>query len=156
VFFFCVGGIALAFCVLRVALGFYGRVLSSFYERLVVDFVARVVFEQVWEREVLLTVRVREASGWRVAGHVRDLPSLVLRDQALPVDLRGTEGPTARLLIDGPPGLWFFDRVVLAVEDGSATTERRVGLSAAVTDDGRDIVSVLSSADYRCYLLRPG
>jgi hypothetical protein len=150
------GATALAPRALRATLALHGRDLPRFYERLERDPAARAAYERAREREVLPTVRVRDRSGWRVAGLVRDLPSLVLRDQAVPIDLRGVDGTVVRLRVDGPPGFWSLDRAVLATEDGTLPSESRVSLSAAVTDDGRDVGGVLARPDHRRHLLRPG
>jgi hypothetical protein len=150
------GATALGPRALRATLALHGRDLPRFYERLERDPAARAAYERAREREVLPTVRALDRSGWRVAGHVRDLPSLVLRDQAVPIDLHGVDGPVVRLRIDGPPGFWSLDRAVLATEDGTLPSESRVSLSTAVTDDGRDVGAVLSRPDHRRHLLRPG
>ena len=150
------GATALAPRALRATLALHGRDLPRFYERLERDPAARAAYERAREREVLPAVRVLDRSGWRVAGLVRDLPSLVLRDQAVPIDLRDVDGAVVRLRIDGPPGFWSLDRAVLATEDGTLPSESRASLSTAVTDDGRDVGDVLSRPDHRRHLLRPG
>lgn len=98
----------------------------------------RAAFEDARRRDVLPQVRVLTGGEWRTAGVLRDLPSLVRRDQAVPIDLRGVEGPTLRVRIDGPPGLWSIDRAVVAFDTGEPVQETRVLLSRAV--GGRDEV----------------
>jgi hypothetical protein len=152
------GATALGARMLGAVLALHGRELPAFYARLDGDPVARSVYEQAREREVLPTVRVWDGRGWRTVGHVRDLPSLVDRDQALPVDLAGVPAGPLRLRIDGPPGLWTLDRAAVAWSDsgGDALHETRVPLERAVGEDGRDLTAVLRDVDAVRHTLRPG
>jgi hypothetical protein len=152
------GATALGARMLGAVLALHGRELPAFYARLDGDPVARSAYEQAREREVLPTVRVWDGRGWRTVGHVRDLPSLVDRDQALPVDLAGVPAGPLRLRIDGPPGLWTLDRAAVAWSDsgGDALHETRVPLERAVGEDGRDLTAVLRDVDAVRHTLRPG
>lgn len=141
--------------VLQDVLALHGRDLGLFYARLERDPAARAAFERAREREVLPTVRVWDGREWRVAGWLRDLPSLVERDQAVPLDLRGVEGDTLRLRIDGPPGLWSIDRAAVAFGDGEPFDETRVTVARATLEDGSDVADVLARADGRRHSLRP-
>lgn len=116
----------------------------------------RAAFEDARRRDVLPQVRVLTGGEWRTAGVLRDLPSLVRRDQAVPIDLRGVEGRTLRVRVDGPPGLWAIDRAVVAFDSGEPVRETRVLLSRAVGEhDEADRTALLRRADGRRHSLRP-
>ena len=152
------GATALGARMLGAVLALHGRELPAFSARLNGDPAARAAFERAREREVLPVVRVWDGQGWRTAGHIRDLPSLVTRDQAVAIDLGGLpEGPL-RVRIDGPPGLWALDRAVVAWSESGrdAIHETRVRLERAVGEDGRELTAVLCDADGRRHTLRPG
>jgi hypothetical protein len=145
--------------MLAATLALHGRELPAFYARLNGDPAARTAFEEAREREVLPAVRVWDGGGWRIAGHVRDLPSLLMRDQAMPLDLAGLPAGPLRVRIDGPPGLWALDRVAVAWSGGSpaeAVHETRVLLERAVGEDGRDLTAMLRHADGQRHTLHPG
>jgi len=152
------GATALGPRMLAAALALHGQDLPAFYTRLNGDPTARDAFEQAREREVLPFVRVWDGGGWRIAGHVRDLPSLMMRDQAVPLDLAGLPAGSLRVRIDGPPGLWALDRVAVAWSGSRAETvhETRVPLARAEDEDGRDLTALLRDADGRRHTLRPG
>ena len=99
---------------------------ALFYASLEANPAAREAFERAREREVLPTVRVFDGTAWRVAGYLRDLPSMVHREQAVPLDLRGVDGGTLRLRIDGAPGLFSIDRAVVSFDVEPEVTETRV------------------------------
>lgn len=142
--------------LLRRVLELHGRDLPAFYARLGRDRSARAVFEAAREREVLPTVRLWDGAGWRTAGFLRDLPSLARRDQAVPLDLRGIDGGTVRVRIDGPPGLWSLDRAVLAREaPGGVADSVSVPPSRALLEDGTDVTARLARRDGRRHSLRP-
>ncbi len=150
-----VGATAMAQRVLNDVLALHGRELGRFYASLEAEPSAREAFERAREREVLPTVRVFDGSGWRVAGQLRDLPSLVRREQALPLDLRGVTGDVVRIRIDGPPGLFEIDRAVVSYDAELAAVETRLGPVRATEDSGRDVLSLLREADGRRHSLRP-
>jgi hypothetical protein len=141
--------------VLQDVLALHGRALKGFYARLEGDPAVRAAFERAREREVLPTVRVWHDGEWRVAGWLRDLPSLVQRDQAVPLDLRGVGGDVLRLRIDGPPGLWSIDRAAVAFGESARFDETRLTAVRATLEDGRDVADVLARADGRWHSLRP-
>lgn len=152
-----VGGTSLGPLVLRETLALHGRELSAFYAGLESEPGVRAVFEEALERELLPAVSVWDGADWRRVGTVRDLPSLVLRDIALPLDLRGIPGGTLRLRIEGAPGTWTLDRAALAlVAEPAASEETRLDVASAVTGDGRDVSGILRRPDGRRFLLRPG
>jgi hypothetical protein len=150
-----VGATAMAPRVLADVLALHGRELGRFYAYLEAEPAAHAAFERAREREVLPTVRVFDGSGWRVAGHLRDLPSLVRREQALLLDLRGVAGDVVRLRIDGPPGFFAIDRAVVSYDAEPAVFETRVRPVRATEDSGRDVLALLSDADGRRHSLRP-
>jgi hypothetical protein len=134
--------------MLAASLALHGRDLPAFYARLNGDPTARTAFEQAREREVLPSVRVWDGEAWRIAGHVRDLPSLVMREQAVPLDLAGLPAGPLRVRIDGPPGLWALDRVAVAWSPSDVVVhETRVLLKRAVAEDGRDLTALLRDTD---------
>lgn len=142
--------------LLRRVLELHGRDLPAFYARLGRDPSARAAFEAAREREVLPTVRLWDGAAWRAAGFLRDLPSLARRDQAVPLDLRGLDGGTVRVRIDGPPGLWSLDRAVLAQEaPGGVAGSVSVPPSRALLEDGTDVTARLAWSDGRRHSLRP-
>jgi hypothetical protein len=141
--------------VLHDVLELQGRDLGLFYGRLGRDSLARAAFENAREREVLPTVRVWDGRGWRTAGFLRDLPSLVRRDQAVPLDLPEGPGRTLRLRIDGPPGLWSLDRAVVSFDEAPAPLDTRVALSRATGEDGSEPTELLRRVDRRRHSLRP-
>ncbi|HEX9188758.1 MAG TPA: hypothetical protein VGB87_16880 [Vicinamibacteria bacterium] len=147
------GGTAFGGRVLRDVLALHGRDLQAFYARLDRDAAAGSALEAVKEREVLPTVRVFDGRRWRTAGCLRDLPSLVLRDQAVP--LGPLAGAGLRVRIDGGAGLWSLDRAVVALDDGGRFEDTRVALAAATREDGVDVTELLSAADGRRHSLRP-
>jgi hypothetical protein len=147
------GGTAYGGRVLRDVLALHGRDLPAFYARLDRHASARTALEAVKEREVLPTVRVFDGRVWRTAGYLHDLPSLVLRDTAVP--LGPVDGDRLRVRIDGGAGLWSLDRAVVALDDGGAFDETRVALAAATREDGVDVTGLLSTADGRRHSLRP-
>ncbi len=149
-----VGATALGGRLLAQVLALHGRDLGFFYASLARDPAARARFERAREREVLPTVRVWDGSQWRSVGFLRDLPSLVQRDQAVPLDLRGIDG-ALRLRIDGPRGLWSIDRAIVAFTTGEDFKETRLAASRATREDGRDVTDVLGSIDGRRHSLRP-
>ena len=149
------GATAYAGRVLRSVLALHGRDLSRFYARLEADPSARAAFERAREREVLPTVRVWDGREWRTVGHLRDLPSLVRRDQAVPLGQGGSEGERLRVRIDGPPGLWSIDRAVVAFETGGHSDETRLEPTRATREDGADVRELLSRKDGRRHSLRP-
>jgi hypothetical protein len=150
-----VGATAMAPRVLNEVLALHGRELGRFYASLEGEPLAREAFERAREREVLPTVRVFDGSAWRVAGHLRDLPSLVRREQALPLDLRGVAGDVLRIRIDGPPGFFAIDRAVVAYDAEPALLETRRLPVRAREDSGRDVLWLLRDADGRRHSLRP-
>jgi hypothetical protein len=150
-----VGATALGPRLLADVLALQGRDLGRFYASLEARPAAREAFERAREREVLPTVRLFDGTEWRVAGHLRDLPSLVRREQALPLDLRGIPGSTLRVRIDGPPGLWAVDRAVVAFDSEEALVDGRVPVESATSDDGRDVSDLLGRPDHRRLSLRP-
>jgi hypothetical protein len=150
-----VGATAMAPGVLNDVLALHGRELGRFYASLDAEPLAREAFERAREREVLPTVRVLDGSGWRVAGHLRDLPSLVRREQALPLDLRGVSGDKVRIRIDGPPGFFEIDRAVVSYDAEPAAVETRLRPVRATEDSGRDVLALLRDADGRRHSLRP-
>jgi RNA polymerase sigma factor (sigma-70 family) len=141
--------------VLQDVLALHGRDLGLFYAKLERDPAARAAFERAREREVLPTVRVWDGREWRVAGWLRDLPSLVQRDEAVPLDLRSVPGDVLRLRIDGPPGLWSIDRAAAAFDVGEPFDETRVTVGRASLEDGTEVTDVLAQADGRRHSLRP-
>jgi hypothetical protein len=150
------GGTALAPQVLRDALALHGRDLGLFYARLSEDPAVQKMFARAWAREAMPTVRVFDGREWRLAGYIRDLPSLVRRDQALALDLRGIEGPRLRLRIDGPSGLWAIDRAVVSFDAARpADVEATVAPAQATDPDGRDVTDLLRRVDGRLHSLRP-
>jgi hypothetical protein len=150
------GGTALAPQVLRDALALHGRDLGRFYARLNEDVAVQKAFGRAWAREAMPTVRVFDGRGWRLAGYVRDLPSLVRRDQALALDLRGIDGPSLRLRIDGPPGMWALDRAVVSFDaKPTANVETTLTPEQATDPDGRDVADLLRRVDGRLHSLRP-
>ena len=149
------GATAYAGRVLRSVLALHGRDLSRFYARLEAEPAARAAFERAREREVLPTVRVWDGREWRTAGFLRDLPSLVRRDQAVPLDRPEVGGDTLRVRIDGPPGLWSIDRAVVAWEGSGRYEQERLAPVRATREDGADVTELLSSADGRRHSLRP-
>ena len=152
------GATALGARMLGAVLALHGRELPAFSARLNGDPAARAAFERAREREVLPVVRVWDGRDWRTAGHIRDLPSLVTRDQAVAIDLGGLPGGPLRVRIDGPPGLWALDRAAVAWSESSrdAIHETRVRLERALGEDGRALTAVLRDADGRRHTLRPG
>ncbi len=151
-----VGATALGPRVLSEVLALQGRDLGLFYASLEAQPSAREAFERAREREVLPTVRVFDGTGWRVAGYLRDLPSLVRREQAVPLDLRGVDGETLRLRIDGAPGLFSIDRAVVSFDAEAAVAQTRILATQATDDTGRDVLDVLHGQDGRRHSLRPG
>ena len=135
-----VGATALGPRVLSEVLALQGRDLGLFYASLEAQPSAREAFERAREREVLPTVRVFDGTGWRVAGYLRDLPSLVRREQAVPLDLRGVDAETLRLRIDGAPGLFSIDRAVVSFDSKTEVAQTRVLATAAADDAGRDVL----------------
>jgi hypothetical protein len=152
------GATALGARMLGAVLALHGRELPAFYARLNTDPAARAAFEGAREREALPVVRAWDGRAWRIAGRVRDLPSLVTRDQAVPLDLGGLPGGPLRVRIDGPPGLWALDRAVMAWSESASDSlhETRVRPERAVGEDGRELTAVLSDPDGERHTLRPG
>lgn len=143
--------------LLAEVLALQGRELGRFYASLDAEPAARDAFERAREREVLPTVRVFDGTAWRTAGYLRDLPSLVMREQAVPLDLREVAGGTLRLRIDGAPGLFSIDRAVVAYGGGEVeVAQTRVLPAQATEDEGRDVLELLRRADGRRHSLRPG
>ena len=151
-----VGATALGPRLLSDVLALQGRDLGLFYASLEAAPSARDAFERAREREVLPSVRVFDGEAWRVAGHLRDLPSMVFREQAVPLDLAGVDGETLRLRIDGVPGLFSIDRAVVAYGGEAELSETRVLPAQATDDTGRDVLDVFRRADGRRHSLRPG
>jgi hypothetical protein len=150
-----VGATRTAPALLAEVLALQGRDLGRFYAGLEEAPGARQAFEQARDREVLPTVRVFDDGAWRVVGRLRDLPSLVLREEALPFELPEADAPTLRLRIDGAAGLFAIDRVRLSFEDEAAHVETRVAAASATTDAGRDVLELLGRRDQRRHSLRP-
>jgi hypothetical protein len=141
---------------LRDALALHGRDLGRFYARLNEDAAVQRVFVRAWEREALPTVRVFDGRDWRLAGYIRDLPSLVRRDQAVALDLRGIDGPSLRLRIDGPPGLWALDRAIVSYDaERTAGGETTLAPEQATDPDGHDVTDLVRRVDGRLHSLRP-
>jgi hypothetical protein len=151
-----VGATPLGPRLLAEVLALQGRELGRFYAGLEAEPAAREAFERAREREVLPTVRLFDGKAWRVAGYLRDLPSLVHREQAVPLDLRGVEGESLRLRIDGAPGLFSIDRAVVSFDGEPEVAETRVPAAEATDDAGRDVRDLLNRADGRRHSLRPG
>jgi hypothetical protein len=149
------GGTALAPRVMRDALALHGRDLGRFYARLNEDVAVQKMFARAWAREAMPTVRVFDGRDWRLAGYIRDLPSLVHRDQALALDLRGIEGPSLRLRIDGPPGMWTIDRAVVSFDAERTVDAEPTTLEEATDPDGRDVSDLVRRVDGRLHSLRP-
>lgn len=150
------GATAFGARVLREVLALNGRDLGVFYATLERGEAARAAFEDARRRDVLPQVRVLAGGEWRTAGTLRDLPSLVRRDQAVLLDLQGVEGRTLRVRVDGPPGLWAIDRAVVAFDIGEPVQETRILLSRAVAEhDEADLTALLRRADGRRHSLRP-
>jgi hypothetical protein len=150
-----VGATALGPRVLAEVLALQGRDLGRFYASLERSPGAREAFERAREREVLPAVSVFDGTTWRVAGRLHDLPTLVWRDEAVPLDLRGIPGDTLRLRIEGPPGMFRIDRAVVSFEDEPPLDETLLGLAEASDDSGRDVRYLLERADGRRHSLRP-
>jgi hypothetical protein len=150
------GATALGPRVLRDALALHGRDLGLFYARLGREPAARAEFEDARAREVLPAVRVWDGRGWRPVGSLRDLPTLVRRDQAVPIDLPEAAAEVLKVRVDGPPGLWALDRAVVSFDSRRPAAQTRVPLSRATAEDGSDRTSVLRRVDRRRHSLRPG
>jgi hypothetical protein len=148
------GATALGPRLLAGVLALQGRELGSFYAGLEAP-ETHQAFERAREREVLPTVRVFDGETWRVAGYLRDLPSLVRREQAVPLDLRGVAPGPLRLRIDGAPGLFAIDRAVVSFEEEPGIVETRVGPVRAVDDAGQDVLEPLRQVDGRRHTLLP-
>lgn len=152
------GATALGSLMLAAALRLHGRELPAFYAQLNGDPALRGAFEAAREREVLPSVRVWDGQDWTTIAHVRNLPSLLTRDQAVPLDLVGLpEGPL-RIRIDGPPGFWVLDRVAVSwsASEVPSSQEQRLAVDRAKAEDGRDLGEVLRDTDGRRHTLRPG
>ena len=100
-------------------------------------------------------MRLFDGTAWRVVGYLRDLPSRVHREQAVPLDLRGVDGGTLRLRIEGAPGLFSIDRAAVSFDVEPEVTQTRVPAAEATDDAGRDILDLLQRADGRRHSLRP-
>jgi hypothetical protein len=148
-----VGATALGPRLLSEVLALHGRELGAFYASLEAP-AARLAFERAREREVLPAIRVLDGGAWRLAGHLRDLPSVVRREQALPLELPDDDRGTLRIRIEGAPGLFAIDRAVVAYEE-DAIAETRLPAIRAVTDDGRDVLASLREVDGRRHSLLP-
>jgi len=129
--------------------GLQGRELEAFWGRLEADAERRHALRRAWAREALPRIQVFARDGWRDAGTLSHVPTLVNGRRAVPIDLRDVDGTTLRVRIDTMPGLWLFDRVAVDYAARPAPEARVLGPASARTPDGADVRSLLADSDDR-------
>ena len=136
-------------------LGLQGRELDGFWARLEADAASRRALRAAWAREALPRIQVLAREGWRDAGTLAHVPTLVGGRRAVPLDLRDVGGDTLHVRIDALPGLWRFDRVALDYAARPAPEALALAPASARTADGSDARSLLAASDQRWLTLAP-
>ncbi len=108
-------------------------------------------FHQRWQREqgLPLSVWVRGAAGWRLAGRVPVVGPLASREVVVPVSLAEADpaGATVTVRLTSGFMFWELDRVALDATAQGKLTVHRLTPSSARDHDGRDQTAALATAD---------
>ena len=107
-------------------------------------------------REVYLDVSVRVDGRWERQGLVREAGPEISKQQIVPLDLSGVSGDTVTIRLESAPSLWLVDRVAIDYSAPESFTAREITPSRAVDHSGRDIRTLLATADEREYVMERG
>ncbi|HET7291278.1 MAG TPA: hypothetical protein VFM88_02535 [Vicinamibacteria bacterium] len=106
--------------LVRRFLSLHGSDLEAWYGRVGRDRALQGSLDRL-QMEAVPVLRLWDGERWRPMAYVTAaLPTVVWTTQAASLDLRESPGERLRLRIDGPPGTWSIDAVVVAFGESGA------------------------------------
>ncbi len=142
--------------LLERALAAHAGALDAWYDSLRLSPRAAEAYRQAVVREAGLRVLLWRDGRWQAQGVVLDPGPELTRRQVVPLDLAGLATGPVRVRLESAPSFWLLDRVALAAGPEPAFTVRELGPAAAVTADGRDVLTLVAAADGRDWAFEQG
>lgn len=102
-------------------------------------------------REELYSLRLDVLIGdhWVPRTWIPGGASLATEERVIPIDLSGVNGATVKIRVCPPRGFWSLDFLGLEFEHEASPAVTVVPLQSAITGDGLDVTSLLSTVDGR-------
>jgi hypothetical protein len=134
----------------------HGKATQAWYDSVAADRQLARRIGGMMAREVYLGVSVKVDGGWERQGLVREAGPEISKQQIVPLDLSGVRGDTVTVRLESAPSLWLVDRVAIDYSGPESFTSREIAPSRAVDHRGRDIRTLLATADEREYVMERG
>jgi hypothetical protein len=128
----------------------------QWYQRLENDPVERMKFVRFMLREGMLRVSVWHGDKWVEQAAIVDVGPLITKPQVALLDLNEVGGDTVKIKLECTTDLWKIDQVYLDCSSDADVTVHEFSPTSAITDDGRDVSSVLAQDDDQYYAMMLG
>lgn len=134
----------------------HGSATRAWYDSLDASPVMAMRTGRALARDGFLSVSVREGESWQPEGMFWEAGPEIVKQQVLPLDLRGVTGDTVQIRLESAPTFWFIDRVAIDYSPERRVTVTELVATRATFDSGRDVRSDLASSDGQALTLEHG
>jgi hypothetical protein len=133
-----------------------GESRFQWYQRLENDPVERMKFVRFMLREGMLRVSAWHRDKWVEQAGIVDVGPLITKPQVALLDLNEIGGDTVKIKLECTTDLWKIDQVYLDYSSDADVTVHEFSPTSAITDDGRDVSSLLAQDDDQYYAMMLG
>jgi len=80
----------------------------------------------------------------------------IAKQQVVALDLTGLDGQVVRIRLESAPSFWMVDQVAISYDPEPTLTVHELSPRAAQTAAGKDVLSLLKTADGKAWSFEPG
>jgi hypothetical protein len=133
-----------------------GESRLQWYQKLENDPEEQMKFVRFMVREGMLRVSVWQKEHWVDQAAIAGIGPLITKQQIALLDLSAVEGDTVKIKLEGTTDLWKIDQVYLDYSSDADVTVQEFSPTSAITEDGRDVSSLLAKDDNQYYAMMLG
>ena len=130
-----------------------GESRLQWYQKLENDPAEQMKFMRFMVREGMLRVSVWQKERWTDQAAIAGIGPLITKPQIALLDLSAVEGETVKIKLEATTDLWKIDQVYLDYSPDVAVAVQECSPSNAMTEDGRNVKSLLAKDDNQYYAM---
>ncbi len=130
-----------------------GESRLQWYQKLENDREEQMKFVRFMVREGMLRVSVWQKEHWNDQAAIAGIGPLITKPQIALLDLSAVEGETVKIKLEATTDLWKIDQVYLDYSPDVAVAVQECSPSSAITEDGRNVESLLAKDDNQYFAM---